>query len=190
MDRLLNQIQTIKLMVLHWFQALNKCIIITLVLLKNETMAVDPWLMYNFLYLSSSTVYVWLEMTRRVLKHVISPQCLFRLCLFLSKIHCEERYMLFSKSETSVTKISSLALFNIKGVSLIRCGSLCLEDHCCKEFKYSQESRRCVGIQFKDFKSTINTHSVITGNDVMSTFHKGTNVLFVLSLCLILSLLH
>nr|XP_022312738.1 perlucin-like protein [Crassostrea virginica] len=81
--------------------------------------------------------------------------------------------MLFSKSETSVTAISSLALFNIKGVSLIRCGSLCLEDHCCKEFKYSQESRRCVGIQFKDFKSTINTHSVITGNDVMSTFHKG-----------------
>ena len=190
MDRLLNQIQIIKLMVLHWFQALNKCIIITLVLLKNETMAVDPWLMYNFLYLSSSTVYVWLEMTRRVLKHVISPQCLFRLCLFLSKIHCEERYMLFSKSETSVTKISSLALFNIKGVSLIRCGSLCLEDHCCKEFKYSQDSRRCVGIQFKDFKSTINTHSVITDNDVMSTFHKGTNVLFVLSLCLIMSLLH
>ncbi|XP_078330832.1 low affinity immunoglobulin epsilon Fc receptor-like [Crassostrea virginica] len=73
--------------------------------------------------------------------------------------------MLFSKSEeTSVTKISSLALFNIKGGSLMRCGSLCLEDHCCKEFKYSQlDSRRCVGIQFKDFKSTINTHSVITG---------------------------
>ena len=68
---------------------------------------------------------------------------------------------------------SSLALFSVEGVSLIFCGALCLEEHCCKEIKYSKGSERCVGIQFNEFDNMGNTNLLLPGDDGMLTYQKG-----------------
>ena len=103
------------------------------------------------------------------------------LATFSFNFFCEERYMFYSKLEVKETKNSSLALFDLQGVSLIQCGSLCLADYCCKEFLYNRGSMRCLGIQFEDFDSTGNTKLIRTGNEGFSTFRKG-NLVYITSL--------
>ena len=93
---------------------------------------------------------------------------------FFSQIFCEERYMFYSKLDNHEIENSSLALFDIKGVSRIHCGSLCLGEHCCKEFMYDEEIDRCVGIHFEDFNNTRNTN--ILSSDGMLKYRKGTEV--------------
>ena len=68
---------------------------------------------------------------------------------------------------------SSLALFNVEGVSLISCGAMCLEEHCCKEIKYSKSGERCVGIQFNEFNHIGNTNLLLPGDEGMFTYQKG-----------------
>ena len=89
---------------------------------------------------------------------------------------CEERYMFYSKLEVQETENSSLALFDLHGVSLIHCGSLCLAEHCCKKFMYHEGSMRCFGIQIKDFDSTGKTNLITTGNEGLSTYRQGNLV--------------
>nr|XP_022311364.1 low affinity immunoglobulin epsilon Fc receptor-like [Crassostrea virginica] len=80
--------------------------------------------------------------------------------------------MYYSTPEVLETKNSTLALFDLEGVSLIHCGSRCLAEHCCKEFMYNKGSMRCLGIQFEDFDSTGNTNLIITSNEGMSTYRQ------------------
>ena len=82
--------------------------------------------------------------------------------------------MNYSTLEVQETKNSSLALFDLQGVSLIHCGSLCLAEYCCKKFMYHKGSMRCLGIQFGDFDITGNTNLITTADDGMSTYSKGT----------------
>nr|XP_034315160.1 neurocan core protein isoform X2 [Crassostrea gigas] len=49
---------------------------------------------------------------------------------------------------------SSLSMFDLQEVSLVKCGSLCLLNQCCKEFLYSRHNQRCIGVHFADFQST------------------------------------
>ena len=95
---------------------------------------------------------------------------------FFFQIFCEERYMFYSTPEVQETKNSSLALFDLERVSLIHCGSLCIAQHCCKEFIYHAGSMRCLGILFEDFGSTGNTKFIRTGNEGLSTYRKGNLV--------------
>ena len=97
-------------------------------------------------------------------------------CFFFYQIFCEERHMFYSKLEFQETENSSLALFDLHGVSLIHCGSLCLAEHCCKEFMYNEGSMRCLGVQFEDFDSTGNTNLITTGNEGLSTYRQGNLV--------------
>ena len=83
--------------------------------------------------------------------------------------------MFYSKRNIHETENSSLALFDLKGVSRIHCGSLCLGEHCCKEFMYDESSERCVGIHFEDFHNTRNTNLVLS-SDGMLKYRKGTAV--------------
>ena len=93
----------------------------------------------------------------------------------LSLIFCEERYMFYSKLNIHEIENSSLALFDLKGVSRIQCGSLCLGEHCCKEFMYYESIERCVGIHFEDFHNTRNTNLILS-SDGMLKYRKGTGV--------------
>nr|XP_022310946.1 lectin BRA-3-like [Crassostrea virginica] len=77
--------------------------------------------------------------------------------------------MYYSTPEVQETKNSSLALFDLEGVSLIHCGSRCLAEYCCNEFMYNEGSMRCLGIQFEDFD---NTKLIRTGNEGFSTYRK------------------
>ena len=104
------------------------------------------------------------------------PWHLLCFCFFFFQIFCEERYMYYSTPEVHETKNSSLALFDLQGVSLIHCGSLCLAEHCCKEFMYHEGSMRCLGIQFEDFDSTRNSNLITTGNEGLSTYRQGNLV--------------
>nr|XP_022310943.1 low affinity immunoglobulin epsilon Fc receptor-like [Crassostrea virginica] len=81
--------------------------------------------------------------------------------------------MYYSTPEVHETKNSSLALFGLQGVSLIHCGSLCLAEHCCKEFMYNEGSMRCLGIQFEDIEPTAKNNLITKGNEGMSTYRKG-----------------
>ena len=133
-------------------------------------------------------------MKRRQAK-VSFPWCVFCFSFFFFQICCEERYMYYSKLEVHETKNSSLALFDLQGVSLIHCGSRCLAEHCCLEFMHHKGSMRCLGIQFEDFDSTGNTKLIRTGNEGLSTYRKGNLVyipfLFPLVFsCLFMSPLH
>ena len=112
-------------------------------------------------------------MKRRHVK-VGFPWCVFCFSFFIFQIFCEERYMNYSTLEVQETKNSSLALFDLQGVSLIHCGSLCLAEYCCKKFMYHKGSMRCLGIQFEDFDITGNTNLITTADDGMSTYSKGT----------------
>ena len=100
--------------------------------------------------------------------------CLF-LFLFSLQIHCEERFMKYSKLDIpeGEAENSSLALFSVEGVSLISCGAMCLEVHCCKEIKYSKRVERCVGIQFKEFDNIGNINLLLPGDEWMLTYQKG-----------------
>ncbi|XP_078330815.1 collectin-12-like [Crassostrea virginica] len=100
------------------------------------------------------------------------PWHLLCFCFFFFQIFCEERYMYYSTPEVQETKNSSLALFDLYGVSLIHCGSLCLAEYCCKEFMYHEGSMRCLGIQFEDFDSTRNSNLITTGNEGLSTYRQ------------------
>ena len=114
--------------------------------------------------------------------HICFHWRLLCLCFFFFQIFCEERYMLYSKLEVQETEKSSSALFGLQGVSLIHCGSLCLAEHCCKEFMYNEGSMRCLGIQFEDFDSTGNTNLITTGNEGLSTYRQGNLVYIFYSL--------
>ena len=104
------------------------------------------------------------------------PWHLLCFCFFFFQIFCEERYMYYSTPEVQETKNSSLALFDLEGVSLIHCGSLCLAEHCCKEFMYNEGSMRCLGFQIEDFDSIGYTKLIRAGNEGLSTFRKGNLV--------------
>ena len=93
---------------------------------------------------------------------------------FFSQTFCEERYMFYSKLNNHEIENSSLALFDLEGVSRIQCGSLCLGEHCCKEFMYDEEIDRCVGIHFEAFHNTRNTNILSSGG--MLKYRKGTEV--------------
>ena len=112
-------------------------------------------------------------MKRRDAK-VSFPWCVFCFSFFFFQIFCEERYTYFSTSEVHETDNSSLALFDLEGVSLIHCGSRCLAEHCCKEFMYHEGSLRCLGIQFEDIEPTAKNNLMRKGNEGMSTYRKGT----------------
>ena len=122
-------------------------------------------------------------MKRRHVK-VGFPWCVFCLSFFFFQIFCEERYMYYSTPEVQETKNSSLALFDLEGVSLIHCGSRCLAEYCCNEFMYNEGSMRCLGIQFEDFD---NTKLIRTGNEGFSTYRKGNLVYITILLPLIFS---
>ena len=100
--------------------------------------------------------------------------CLF-LFLFSLQITCEERFMKYSKFDIPEGEVenSSLALFNVEGVSLISCGAMCLEEHCCKEIKYSKSGEQCVGIQYNEFDHIGNTNLLLPGDEGMLTYQKG-----------------
>ena len=100
--------------------------------------------------------------------------CLF-LFLFSLQITCEERFMKYSKLDIPEGEVenSSLALFNVEGVSLISCGAMCLEEHCCKEIKYSKRGKRCVGIQFNEFDNIGNINLLLPGDEGILTYQKG-----------------
>ena len=108
--------------------------------------------------------------------HICFHWRLLCLCFFFFQIFCEENYMFYLKLEVQETEKSSLALFDLQGVSLIHCGSRCLAEHCCKEFMYHEGSMRCFGIQINDFDSTRNTNLIITGNEGLSTYRQGNLV--------------
>ena len=133
-------------------------------------------------------------MKRRHVK-VGFPRCVYCFSFFFFQIFCEERYMYNSTPEVQETKNSSLALFDLEGVSLIYCGRRCLTQHCCKEFIYHKGSMRCLGIHFEDFDSTSNTKMIRTGNEGLSTYRKG-NLVYITFLfplvfsCLVMSPLH
>ena len=91
---------------------------------------------------------------------------------FFSQFFCEERYMFYSQLDIHEIDNSSLALFDLQGVSRIYCGSLCLGEHCCKEFMYDENIERCVGIHFEAFHNTRNTN--ILSSDGMLKYRKGT----------------
>ena len=118
------------------------------------------------------------------------PWCVFFFSFFFFQIFCEERYMYYSTPEVHETKNSSLALFDLQGVSLIHCGSRCLAQHCCKEFMYHKGSMRCFGIQFEDFDSTGNTKFIRTGNEGLSTYRKGNLVYIPFLFPFVFSCLH
>lgn len=67
---------------------------------------------------------------------------------------------------------SALVKFDLQGVSLVHCGSLCSEDECCKEVLYNATSGRCIGSPFSDFESTLN-NLVEASYDGMSKYQKG-----------------
>ena len=98
--------------------------------------------------------------------------------------------MSYTKLNIHKIENSSLALFDIKGVSRIQCGSLCLAEHCCKEFMYDESSERCVGIHVEDFHNTRNTNLILSVNGML-TYRKGTavNILFLFLLLLFYSFL-
>lgn len=79
-----------------------------------------------------------------------------------------------SYSKPGDIKLTGLALvkFDLQGVSLVHCGSLCSEDECCKEVLYNATSGRCIGSPFSDFKSTVN-NLVEASYDGMSKYQKG-----------------
>ena len=104
------------------------------------------------------------------------PWCVFCYSFFFFQIFCEERYLYYSTLEVQETKNSSMALFDLQGVSLIHCGSLCLAEHCCKEFMYNEGSMRCLGFQIEDFDSIGYTKLIRAGNEGLSTFRKGNLV--------------
>lgn len=78
-----------------------------------------------------------------------------------------------SYSKPGDIKLTGLALvkFDLQGVSLVHCGSLCSEDECCKEVLYNATSWRCIGSPFSDFKSTVN-NLVEASYDGMSKYQK------------------
>ena len=102
------------------------------------------------------------------------PWCVFSFSFLFFQIFCEERYTYYSTSEVHETDNSSLALFDLEGVSLIHCGSMCLGEYCCKEFIYHKGSMRCLGIQLEDFERTAKNNLITKGNEGMSTYRKGT----------------
>ena len=113
------------------------------------------------------------------------PWCVLSFSFFFFQIFCEERYMLYSTLEVQETENSSLALFDLQGVSLIHCGSRCLAEHCCKEFIYHKGSLRCFGIQLEDFERTAKNNLITMGNEGMSTYRKGTLLYIIISFPLV-----
>ena len=93
--------------------------------------------------------------------------------ILFSQIFCEERYMFYSKLNIHEIENSSLVLFDLERVTLIYCGSICLGEHCCKEFMHDESSERCVGIHSEDFHNTRKT-KLILSSDGMLTYRKGT----------------
>ena len=83
--------------------------------------------------------------------------------------------MFYSKLNIHEIENSSLVLFDLEGVSRTYCGSLCLGEHCCKEFMYDENIERCVGIHFEDFHNTRNTNLILS-SDGMLKYRKGTGV--------------
>ena len=91
------------------------------------------------------------------------------------QIFCEERYMFYSNLNIHEIENSSLALFDLEGFSRSQCGSLCLGEHCCKEFMYDENIERCVGIHFEGFHNIRNTNLILS-SDGMLKYRKGTAV--------------
>lgn len=72
---------------------------------------------------------------------------------------------------------SSLSMFDLQEVSLVKCGSLCLLNQCCKEFLYSRHNQRCIGVHFADFQSTSAIISLAFSSfEGMLAYQKGTSV--------------
>lgn len=72
---------------------------------------------------------------------------------------------------------SSLSMFDLEEVSLVKCGSLCLLNQCCKEFLYSRHNQRCIGVHFADFQSTSAIISLAFSSfEGMLAYQKGTSV--------------
>ena len=84
--------------------------------------------------------------------------------------------MFYSKLNIHEKENSSLALFDLEGFSKSQCGSLCLEEHCCKEFMYDENIEGCVGLQFEDFNSITRNTNLMLSSDGMLTYRKGTVV--------------
>lgn len=86
--------------------------------------------------------------------------------------------ILYLQSNNVESKNSSLSLFDLLEVSIVECGSLCLSNHCCKEFLYSIPSQQCIKVHFPDFQSnSSNIPLVFSTYDGMLPYKKGTYVL-------------
>ena len=74
-------------------------------------------------------------------------------------------------------------MFDLEGVSRIRCGDICLGESCCKGFMYDENSQRCVGVHFGDFDYTAKLNITFSFIDGMLPYQKGILSIFISHLC-------
>ena len=85
---------------------------------------------------------------------------------------------IYSRRNNFVLGNLTFAMFDREEVSSIRCGHLCLEKSCCKGYMYSRTIRRCVGLQFDDFRNTGDINLTFSPSKGMVPYLKGILKLF------------
>lgn len=95
--------------------------------------------------------------------------------------HTQAQYrdIFYLQSNNVESTNSSPFIFDLLDVSIVKCGSLCLLNQCCKEYLYSRHSQRCIGVHFSDFQSTSAIIPLAYSSfEGMLAYQKGTNVFY------------
>ncbi|XP_078330887.1 C-type mannose receptor 2-like [Crassostrea virginica] len=92
---------------------------------------------------------------------------------FASHFPDRQNVAVYSKLDTFAINNSTMPMFDLEGVSRIRCGEFCLGESCCKGFMYDGNAQRCVGVHFGDFDYTANLNNTFSDIDGMLPYQKG-----------------
>lgn len=82
------------------------------------------------------------------------------LSVLTAQIQVPLRDIFFSPNNSTQLTNYSVALFELKRVSVIQCATLCFCNNCCKEFIYNSKSHQCIGLHFPDFDSNSNLMTI------------------------------
>ena len=104
--------------------------------------------------------------------------CFFPICVYASHFPDRQNVAVYSKLDTFAINNSTMPMFDLEGVSRIRCGEIC-----CKGFMYDENSQRCVGVHFEDFDYTANLNITFSDIDGMLPNQKGILNIFISHLC-------
>ena len=105
--------------------------------------------------------------------------CFFPIFVLASHFPDRQNVAVYSKLDTFAINNSTMPMFDLEGVSRIRCGDICLGESCCKGFMYDENSQRCIGVHFGDFDYTANLNITFYDIDGMLPYQKGILNIFI-----------